>query len=72
MPADIREACKQIACIFYRGIGREGLSSERIGSYAWSRRGMASSLPKSVERELEDLFVEGVIDRYSRVDLDLA
>ena len=65
LPDDIREACKSIAIGFYRLITREGLTSERIGDYAYTRK----PLPAGTGFEISDEIVEGIINRYKRRDV---
>jgi hypothetical protein len=67
IPRDVREACRSLAAIFYRQIGKEGIDSERIGDYAY-RAKRFDEFPPSLRREIADPFIEGVITRYKRGD----
>jgi hypothetical protein len=69
IPEDLRQACKDLVIAFYRAVGREGLSSEKIGDYAYTKA-MISSWPDSMRREIDVPYVEGVIRRYTRHDFD--
>lgn len=68
LPADIRRAAMAISVWFYRLAGREGLASERIGDYAYTKARL-TSFPGNMKFELPDEFIEGVISRYSRRDI---
>jgi len=68
IPQDIRQACKDLVVAMYRSIGREGLSQETIGDYAYKAKNM-QGFPDSIRRELDNSFIEGVIRRYQRHDL---
>lgn len=69
IPEDIRQACKELVVSFYRAIGREGLSSEKIGDYSYDKS-LISSWPDALRREIDVPFVEGVIRRYMKHDFD--
>jgi hypothetical protein len=69
IPEDVRQACKDLVISFYRAVGREGLSSEKIGDYAYTKA-LISSWPDSMRREIDVPYVEGVIRRYTRHDFD--
>lgn len=68
IPADIQGAVESIGAFFYRLLTREGVTSERIGDYAWSKRSL-SDFPASEHFEVPDEIVEGVIGRYTRRDI---
>ncbi len=69
IPEDLRQACKDLVIAFYRAVGREGLSSEKIGDYAYTKS-LISSWPDALRREIDVPYVEGVIRRYCRHDFD--
>lgn len=69
VPEDIRQACKELVIAFYRGVGREGLSSEKIGDYSYTKS-LISSWPDALRREIDVPFVEGVIRRYTKHEFD--
>jgi hypothetical protein len=69
IPADIQQAVTKIVVLIYRELGKEGVTSERIGSYAYSRRGIGQPSSKN-PFEVSDAYVEGIIRRYARYDLE--
>lgn len=67
-PEDLRLAVKKVAASIYRGIGKEGLSSERIGDYAWQAPQL-DQLPPKLVSELTDPMIESIINRYKVRDI---
>lgn len=70
IPDDVKEAVKRIATGFYRLLGREGITGERIGNYSWQRTRIRDLFPPRIRQEIDDEFIEGVVRRYARHDLD--
>jgi len=68
IPDDLRLAAQRVASVFYRNLGREGLSGERIGDYSWSAAS-AGRLPSGTQAELSDPMIEGVLSRYARTSI---
>jgi|SRR5215831_9546769 len=65
IPDDLMDAALDINAIFYRAMGREGLSRERIGDYSYDAL-QAGKLPSGLAAELMDPRIEGVLQRYTR------
>lgn len=68
IPDDLRQACQGVASVFYRNLGREGLTSERIGDYSYSLQNPIK-LPSGATAELADPMINGVIARYGRTSI---
>ena len=68
VPEDLRLVTKKIAASLYHGIGREGLSREQIGDYAWQAPQL-DELPPRLVSELTDPVIESIINRYKIRDV---
>jgi hypothetical protein len=66
VPDDLSQAAAAVAGTFYRNIGREGLTRERIGDYSWASGGQQMALPSGLVHELTDPVMEGTIQHYTR------
>jgi hypothetical protein len=65
IPDDLAQATSEVSGVFYRDIGREGLSRERIGDYTWERLNPSTST-SSLTKELSNPAIEGILRRYCR------
>ena len=64
IPDDLADAVASLTAIFYRLIGKEGLSAERIGDYSYSRAG--ANLPLAAVEAIQDPLVNSVLKLYRR------
>jgi hypothetical protein len=67
IPDDLREACKELVAWMYQSGENQGLQSERIGDYMYTKRSL-DQVPFGMRMELPIEFIEGVIQRYRRYD----